>query len=199
MIVFDGSGSMAEIGYNLIEEPRIFEAREAIATVVPPVAERRRLGLLLYGPGGADACSGVDLRFAPREEAAGPIIDAVNALEPAGETPLTEAVREAAETLLTTGGPGDVVLVTDGKETCAGAPCQLATELSDTGVTVHVIGFKVRGPHFAWKEGVSDSYNQSETVARCLADATEGLYVGAETLEELIDALRTTLGCRIMM
>ena len=31
MIVFDGSGSMAEMGFNDIDEPRIFEARRAMA------------------------------------------------------------------------------------------------------------------------------------------------------------------------
>lgn len=70
MIVFDGSGSMAEMGFNDISEPRIFEARRAIANAVPQIAQTRRLGLVIYGPNGADECSGLDLRFAPIEDAA---------------------------------------------------------------------------------------------------------------------------------
>ena len=197
MIVFDGSGSMAEMGFNQIDDPRIFDARRAMAAVIPEVAPTRRLGLLVYGPGGAGECSGIDLRFPPIKDSAGPILGAVNGLEPAGGTPLTEAVREASEVLGQEGG--EVVLVTDGKETCGGMTCQLATDLSGDGVTVHVIGFRVRGEHFSWgSQGVTD-YTDSDTGARCLAEATGGEYVRSETLDDLISALRITLGCNIMM
>ena len=122
----------------------------------------------------------------------------INALEPAGDPPLTEAVRRAAELLTSTAGGGSVVLVTDGKETCGGAPCQLAAELASADLTLHVIGFKIRGEYFAWgSEGESD-YQNAETVSRCLADRTGGLYVSAETVDELIAAFRKTLGCNVL-
>ncbi|MEL7164588.1 MAG: VWA domain-containing protein [Pseudomonadota bacterium] len=198
MIVFDGSGSMAEMGFNLIDEPRIFEARRALADVLPEIAVQRRLGLLIYGPGGADTCSGVDLRFAPVENAAARITNAVEALQPTGDTALTVAVDTAAELLLERQSGGTVLLVTDGKETCGGAPCALAAELSGKDITVHVIGFKVRGEFFAWGEQAGEEYRNSETVARCLADRTGGLYVGAETVQDLIAAFRKTLGCKVL-
>ena len=198
MIVFDGSGSMAEMGFNDIEEPRIFDARRAMADVIPDIAARRRLGLVVYGPG-ADACAGVDLKFSPIADAAPRLLGEVNALQPAGDTPLTEAVKRAADVLIAESGGGVVVLVTDGKETCGGAPCQLAVELSDQRITLHVIGFKVRGSHFAWGSTGSNDYSDSEAVSRCLADRTGGVYVHTETLDQLKAALRTTLGCQIMM
>lgn len=199
MIVFDGSGSMAETGFNQLDEPRIFEARRAVADAIPAIAEVRRLGLIVYGPGGTDECSGLDLRFPPMADAEPRIIGAVEALRPSGDTALTEAVRMAAEVLEYRTRPGAVVLVTDGKETCGGAPCQLAAELAaeGAGLTVHVIGFKVRGDFFAWG-AERDSYTDAETVSRCLADRTGGLYVKAETLDELIAALRKTLGCQVL-
>jgi Ca-activated chloride channel family protein len=49
MLVFEGSGCMTELGCNLLEEPRIFEARCAIHNVVPDIAAQRRLGLFIYG------------------------------------------------------------------------------------------------------------------------------------------------------
>lgn len=196
MLVFDGSGSMAEMGFNDIDEPRIFDARRAVAQSIPEIAQHRKIGLLIYGPGGADGCSGVDLRFAPVPNAAPRILQAVNALQPAGETPLSDAVLKAAETLTQTSGGGTIVLVTDGKETCEGKPCQLATAITGSGVTVHVIGFKVRGSYFSW-ESKSD-YGHAETVSRCLADETGGLYLDTETVEELIAAFRKTLGCNAL-
>ncbi|UWR24077.1 VWA domain-containing protein [Sulfitobacter sp. S190] len=200
MIVFDGSGSMSEMGFNDLNQPRIFEAREALRTALPDIARSRRLGLVIYGPGGADMCSGVSLEFAPQENAAARIIGRVDALVPEGSTALTDAVALAARTLDHENRPATIVLVTDGKETCGGAPCRLAADLAATGVdtTVHVIGFKVRGDFFAWNSEGQSEYTEAETVSRCLADRTGGTYASAETLDELIAALRVTLGCNVL-
>jgi Ca-activated chloride channel family protein len=200
MIVFDGSGSMAEMGFNDINEPRIFEARRAMAAAIPQIAKNRRLGLVVYGPNGVDDCSGLDVRFAPMANAATPIIAAIEALEPSGSTALTEAVRMALQTLKYKSQPATVILVTDGKETCGGLPCALATQVaaSDTDTTIHVIGFKTRGAFFSWDRQNDNDYNVSESVSRCLADQTGGTYTSAETLDQLTAALRKTLGCQLL-
>ncbi|WP_223274985.1 VWA domain-containing protein [Tateyamaria sp. syn59] len=201
MIVFDGSGSMAEMGFNQIDEPRIFEARRAMRTVMPQVEQFRRIGLIVYGPGGAGGvgeCSGIELRFGPRTGAAEAVIAAVENLQPEGRTALTEAVALAAKTLGSPEKPGTVVLVTDGKETCGGQTCALAAQLSGTALTVHVIGFKVRGEHFGWETEGDTDYLNSVSVAQCLAIQTGGEYVGTETVDELIAAMNRTLGCNLL-
>ena len=108
-------------------------------------------------------------------------------------------VTRAAAALNYREQPATVVLVTDGKETCGGTPCELATHLATEGVgtVVHVIGFKVRGDFFDWSRE-ANQYNDAEAVSRCLADTTGGKYVSAETLDELIAALRVTLGCNVL-
>ena len=200
MVVFDGSGSMAEMGFNLLSEPRILSARRAVRQVMPRLAAARRLGLIVYGPGQGQLCGHVDLRFSPIPDAAPRIIGEIDALAPDGETPLTDAVRQAAEVLDFTRRPGVVVLVTDGKETCGGAPCQLATRLAAEGadLTVHVIGFKVEPAHFNWPNVRASERSPGTTVAKCLADRTGGKYVSTETVEELAAALRETLGCQLI-
>lgn len=200
MIVFDGSGSMAEMGFNDISEPRIFEARRAMANALPIIAQNRRLGLVIYGPNGTDECSGVEVRFPPTADAASPIIAAINALEPDGSTALTQAVELAAQTLDYERQPATILLVTDGKETCSGMPCLLASELAADGfdTTVHVIGFKVRGTFFSWDRQADNDYNTAESTSRCLADRTGGTYTNAETLDQLIAALRDALGCQLL-
>lgn len=197
MVVFDGSGSMAEMGYNLLDEPRIYDARRAVRTVMPQVAPTRRIGLVTYGFGRRESCASVVVRFSPEPDAADRIIAEIDRLHPAGETPLTEAMLQAARVLEYETKPGEIVLVTDGKETCGGSPCQLAGDLAaGADLTVHVIGFRVRGEHFVWPDQPQDE--MVEPVARCLADRTGGLYVQAETLDDLIGALRQTLGCQIL-
>ena len=197
MLVFDGSGSMAEMGFNLLDRPRILEAREAVHAVMPHIAPVRRLGLIVYGPGDSGGCGNIALRFAPMRDAGPRVVAEIDGLQPDGETPLTEAVAQAAGVLLAGSMDGTVVLVTDGKETCNGSPCELAAQLAADapGLTVHVIGFKVRSDHFGW---VQHTNIMSTTVAECLAEQTGGRYVPAESVDELAEALDETLGCRLI-
>ncbi len=199
MLVFDASGSMASAGYNELEIPRIHEALTAVRRVLPQVTQFRRIGLMVYGPGPRDACQNIEVRLAPAYNSAGPIIRELEKVQPSGNTPLTQAVRDAAEVLDYRNKPAVVVLVTDGDETCGGAPCRLAPTLvgKAAAVTVHVIGFKVRDRFFQWRSQ-SPSDDPPEMAARCLADMTGGTYSSTETTEELVAALRKTLGCPVV-
>ena len=199
VLVFDGSGSMGEIGFDSGADTRIVEARAAVRRAMPGIAPFRRVGLLIYGPGPNDACGNIELRFAPRPDAAGPVIDAIDGLRPDGLTPLTVAVAQAAEVLDYRSRPGVVVLVTDGNETCGGRPCALADALAAEArdLTVHVIGFRAVVDFFRWNNPEQDPHT-STTVARCLADATGGLFVTTETVDELVAALQATLGCPVI-
>ena len=200
MLVFDGSASMDELSFDLQKATRIADARKAMRDAMPDIAPFRRVGLLVYGPGPLDACSNIDLRFGPIADAATPIIDAVETLQPKGLTPLAASVRQAAEALDHRQAPGIVVLVTDGNETCGGRPCALGDALAQESadLTVHVIGFKVIVDFFSWDNPEQQSYEDGNTVAKCLADRTGGMYVSTETVEELADALRVTLGCALI-
>ena len=199
MLVFDGSASMDEISFETGPNTRIVEARQAIRHAIPQIAPYRRVGLMIYGPGPYGACQNLDLRFEPVANAAGPVIDAIEALRPDGLTPLTEAVRQAAEALEHRKRAGVVVLVTDGNETCGGRPCEMAQALRATAqdLTIHVIGFRAVVDFFAWNNPEQDPHT-STTVARCLSDETGGLFVKTETVDELVAALQRTLGCPVI-
>lgn len=196
MLVFDGSASMAEVGYDAAAPTRIEEARAAMRRAMPQIAPVRRVGLLIYGPGGADSCSGIGLRFVPMADAAEPVIGALEALNPGGLTPLAESVEAAAEVL---GGRGIVVLVTDGNETCGGRPCALGRDLAARapGLVVHVIGFRVVKDPFSWNSPEA-RLTGDQSVARCLADRTGGHFVLTETVDELAQALQRVLGCAVI-
>ncbi len=200
MLVFDGSASMNEVGFDISKPTRIVEARQAMRDAMPDIAPFRRVGLLVYGPGPRESCSNIDLRFGPISDAAMPVIEAVDGLTPKGLTALSASVQRAAEALDYRRAPGVIVLVTDGNETCGGRPCalgdQLAREAAD--LTVHVIGFKVIVDFFSWDNPEQQSYEDGNTVAKCLADRTGGMYVSTETVDELADALRVTMGCLLI-
>lgn len=190
MIVFDASGSMSgnqELGIPN-SKPRIDEVRWALAQVLPSATRYRRVGLVTYGPGPYNQCN-VSLALKPTANAAKKIMRAVNRIIPAGKTPLTSGVEQAAEALDYRNNPGVIVVVTDGEETCGRAPCELAKRLHDNAarLTIHVIGFRYSGYSWTGQNSVMD--------LMCLANENNGLYIKANNEEELADALEKTLDC----
>lgn len=184
MIVFDASGSMGGTDMNSVT-PRIGKVRKALAQVLPEVAPIRPIGLTVYGPGYGNNCDSVELRVKPVIDATETIMAEVTALVPAGRTPLTAGVKLAADALAYRDKPATIILITDGEETCGGNPCGVAAQLKREAkdLTIHVIGYKdplAAGGAFG---------------SRCMADATGGQYTAVETTDDLIAALRKTLGC----
>lgn len=193
MIVFDASGSMAgnTVQGLFSDKSRIGEVRAALAQVLPDVTRFRRVGLITYGPGPYQHCN-VRLNFPPEPNASQHILGIVNEINPAGKTPLVNAVVAAARIFEHVSAPGTIVLLTDGEETCGGDPCELGKLLKQKSehLTVHVIGYQLRS--FRWTG--AQSYLQT----KCLAEETGGYYITADNREDLIEAFRKTLGCPMM-
>jgi Ca-activated chloride channel homolog len=193
MIVFDVSGSMSGDGWGYGSETagtvsRLDKVRGTLAEALPSITRIRRVGLITFGPGPYNQCN-VRLDLRPTENAAAAILDAIKALTPAGKTPLTAAVAEAADVLDFRNKPGLIVVVTDGEETCGGSLCDLGKKLhaEASRLTVHVISLRVRGISWVGEQSVLD--------AKCLAEQNGGLYLTAETQDDLKDAIDKTLGC----
>lgn len=193
MIVFDASGSMS--GNQTLgipnSKPRIDEVRWALGQVLPSAARFRRVGLVTYGPGPYNQCN-VSLDLKPTANAAKPIMRAVNSIIPAGKTPLTSGVEQAAEALDYRNKPGVIVVVTDGEETCGRSPCDLARTLRQNAaqLTVHVIGFRYSGYSWTGESSIMD--------LMCIADENNGLYIKANDEEQLVEALKKTLDCPML-
>lgn len=178
LIIMDGSGSM----WGRIDgRPKLEIARETTAQVLARIPAQHRIGLMAYGHRTRGDCSDIELLVPPAAGTAGAIRDAVNRMRFQGRTPLTEAVRQAAEVLRSTEEPANVVLITDGIETCDADPCALASELHAAGVgfTAHVIGFGL-------------SREEGARVA-CIAENTGGRYIPARDAGSLAEALAATV------
>ena len=196
MLVFDASGSMSGDGWGYGSEnptavSRIDKVRIALTKVLPSITANRRVGLITYGPGPYQQCN-VELNFPPLDNAAGRIMATVKGLTPAGKTPLSSAIEQAADVLEFRTKPGVIVVLTDGEETCGGSPCSLGKKLHEEAMqlTVHIIGLRVKGLSWTGEQNVLD--------AECLAEKNGGLYIPVETEEELIAALEKTLSCPIL-
>lgn len=178
MIVMDGSGSM----WGQIDGRAKLEiARDTVADVLGQIPADQELGLIAYGHRRKGDCSDIEVMVQPSAGTGPQISDRVNAMRFLGKTPLSQAVRQAAEALRYDEAAATVVLVTDGLETCDADPCALGRELEATGLnfTTHVIGFGL-------------TRDEGAQVA-CLAETTGGRYIEARNAADLAVALGTTI------
>lgn len=178
IIVLDASGSM----WGQIEgTPKLQIARETLREVLQSVPGDLELGLIAYGHREKGNCADIEVIVEPGPGTGSAIADAADSMRFLGMTPLSAAVRQAAETLRYGEEKATVVLITDGIETCNADPCALGAELEDTGVdfTAHVVGF-----------GLSEE--EGRQVA-CLAENTGGRYIEAGDAASLSEALVETV------
>jgi Ca-activated chloride channel family protein len=178
ILVFDASGSM----WGKVENKTKIEiARQVVGNLLASIPQDRQLGLIAYGHRRDGDCNDIE-ELAPVGNDREAIRKAVNVLNPKGKTPLSAAVKMAAEKLHYTSEKSTVILVSDGMESCKADPCALGVALEATGVdlTVHVIGFGLE----------SDTESAG---LKCLAAATGGKYFSASNANELSRALAQTV------
>lgn len=178
IIILDASGSMwAQID----GKPKLEIARESLRTVLQSVPADDEIGFMAYGHRTKGSCDDIELIVPPQAGSASAISAAADSMKFLGKTPLTAAVKQAAEALKYTEDKATVVLITDGLETCGGDPCALGKELKESGVdfTADVVGFGLTA-------------DEGKQIA-CLAENTGGKYIQASDEKALQDALVETV------
>lgn len=174
MLILDASGSM----WGRVDgREKIVVAREVVGDVLSGIGDRVLLGVMAYGHRAKGDCNDIETVVPTGPVDAGRTLAVINALNPKGKTPISEAVRRAAGELRHSEAKATVILVSDGLETCEADPCALASELEKSGVdfTVHVVGFDLK--------------NEDTRTLQCLADNTGGKYLSADNADELTSAI----------
>lgn len=176
LIVFDASGSM----WGQIDGTTKIEiAREAFDAARSGLSGRQSaVGLMAYGHRRKGDCGDIELLVDPTTGTIGRVADVVATLTPKGKTPLSDALRQAAERLRHVENRATVVLFSDGVETCNADPCAVAAELEQAGLdfTAHVIGFDI-------------SAEADRAQLSCIAENTGGLYRDAGNAADVAAAL----------
>ncbi|MEM8951922.1 MAG: vWA domain-containing protein, partial [Pseudomonadota bacterium] len=178
ILVLDASGSM----WGQIEGThKITIARDVIGGLLENWDPNVHLGVTAYGHREKGNCADIEALTPVGKVDRPSIMASVETLNPKGKTPLTDAVRQAAEQLRHTEERATVILVSDGKETCDADPCAAAAELEASGVdfTVHVVGF--------------DLDAEEKAQLQCIADGTGGQFLNAANAAELHEAMATTV------
>ncbi|MBI4273229.1 MAG: VWA domain-containing protein [Rhizobiales bacterium] len=183
-LVLDASGSMnAKLPDGAI---RIDAAKAAVADLVGKLAGDTRLAFRVYGhqsPTQQKNCKDTQLLvgFDGVANNKSAVLAASRGIRAQGYTPITYVLKLAAEDLgKESTASRVVVLVSDGKETCAGDPCATAKALADADakLVVHTVGLGVDAA--------------ARYQLQCIANVARGIYVGAESTAELTAALGRT-------
>lgn len=175
MLVLDASGSMWQ---QIDGRSKVEIAREAVGGMLQRWDAGTALGLIAYGHRRRGDCADIEVLIEPTGFDRAGLTRTVQGLNALGMTPITDAVRRAAEVLRYTEHKATVILVSDGEETCNADPCALGKELEAQGIdfTAHVIGFDLpEGP--------------ARQQLQCLARQTGGRYLEARDADQLNDAL----------
>lgn len=174
IIILDASGSM----WGQIDgKPKIEIARDSITELIETLDPNIELGLMAYGHREKGDCEDIELLVEPGIVNKTAFLSNVTSIIPKGKTPLTDAVEQAAHFLKYEEEKANVILVSDGLETCDRDPCELASNLAKNGIgfRAHIIAFDLTAEE-------SESF-------RCLADETGGAFLQAQDAATLKDAL----------
>jgi len=175
LIVYDSSNSMWG---ELADKSRKYEAgRTALSNFLDGNLGQRQVGFRAYGHRRKTDCRDSELvvPFSDAASAKAPIESAVTSIRPTGKTPITYSLQEGLKDFA--GAPGDILLISDGIETCDADPCDLMREwrASNVSIRVHVVGV-----------GLNDMERRAMS---CIAAESGGQYFDADSAEGFEDAL----------
>lgn len=177
LLILDASGSM----WQKVEgEFKIAVARTVLKNLLDELPSNSKVGLIAYGHRRKGDCADIETVTPLGALDKASLSQKIDALDPKGKTPITDAVKAAFESVRSKEEQTTIVVVSDGLETCGGDPCETVEEAKKAGLkfVMHVIGFDLG------KENVSQ--------LECAAQAGEGLYLSASNAEELSAALKQT-------
>ena len=188
-LILDLSGSMArDIGGG---ETRMEAAKRVMNDVIDALPEREgvNVGFRIYGHLGDNteagrnvSCQSSDL-VVPIQGVNKPALrDQVAAAQPIGWTPIALSLQRAGGDFQPGEGvSNNILLVTDGEETCGGDPCGVAESLATgaANVRTHVVGFALN--------------EEQARLVSCIAERGGGLNLRAASARELSNAIFSVL------
>jgi Ca-activated chloride channel family protein len=120
LFILDASGSMkAKIG----NQEKMAIAKDVMTSILRDLPDTIQVGLEVYGHRAKGDCGDIELIAPVGRINKTALTQRIQAIDPKGMTPITQALQVAAEQLKTAEQETTVVLVSDGEETCKGDPC----------------------------------------------------------------------------
>ncbi|MGB7292227.1 MAG: VWA domain-containing protein [Thermodesulfobacteriota bacterium] len=170
LYILDGSGSM----WGQVDGvPKIQTAKEVLGNLMGDLPSDTKVGLMTYGHRAEGDCEDVEVLAPIGSVKLAELRKKLEEIKPKGKTPIGFALESSlAEFQSFKGENNNVILISDGIETCGGDPSETAAELAASGVNlrVHVVGFDVTEEQRSQLEAIASSgggkyFNASSTEA----------------------------------
>ena len=175
-VILDGSGSMW--GQLPDGTHKITAAREVVERFHAEDYAGRELAFRVYGHRRKGDCSDTELvvPFSPPGQAILEMATFSDQVNPKGKTPIARSLRAALEDF--GDRPGEIILISDGIETCDEDPCALVRQWreSNVDIRVHVVGL-----------GLQD---EERSAMQCISDAAGTPYHDAQSAAEIVAGLQ---------
>ncbi|WP_245617229.1 VWA domain-containing protein [Knoellia subterranea] len=181
LLMLDASGSMKAKDPSGLT--KIEAAKKALTGVVGALPESAQVGLRVYGAtvdGGGKptpaACADTKLVHPIGALDKAGMTTTIAAIKALGETPIAHSLEEAMKDL-GADGKRNIVLVSDGEESCVPDPCPVVKKLTANGIDLQIdtVGFGVNA--------------KARTQLQCIADAGNGSYFDAKDADQLNTSL----------
>ncbi len=181
--ILDVSGSMAILGKD--GKSRFEAAIDSLGSLLTGIDSRgEQAGVLLFSHR-TGRCDDIEARVDITPKPRAGILRAISGLRPRGATPLSGSLDAAKEALARSRLPlKNVILLSDGFESCKGSPEDSARALreGDPAVRVHVVG-------------IGAEKNLADKLRR-IAMAGGGTYHGGNSAAQLMRALEDAMASR---
>lgn len=176
LFILDGSNSM----WGQVEGvAKIQTAKDVLSELLTGLSPDTSVGLMAYGHRVRDDCSDVETLAPIGALNARDLATRIKNLTPKGKTPIAYSIRSSAANFAgLKEKDNQIVLISDGIESCEGDPCAEAAALArqGVGVKVHVVGFNVE--------------EAAREQLQCIAEKGNGSYFDAQNAEGFQQALR---------
>jgi len=182
-VVLDASDSMAEKDAGN-GETRMDAAKKAANDTVKTLADKAETTVIAYGSKESNApdnrekgCKDITTLAPLGKNKPEDLEGKINELAPKGYTPIGNAIKKAAAELGDS-GTRNIILVSDGIDTCAPPPvCEVAKDIAGDGIdlAIHTVGFKVD--------------NKAQKELECISEVSGGTYSSADDTDALQEAL----------
>lgn len=175
LLIVDSSNSM----WGQIDgKPKMETARTTLGELVSDLPADTRMALMAYGHTREKDCNDIELLSALGKDTPDMLSKLIGSLTPTGKTPIAGALEKSKDAFKGLEGQNNnIVLISDGIESCDGDPCAVAKSLGESGIKVraHVIGFGV-------------SKDESKQLG-CIAENSGGKYFDASSTESFNEAV----------
>jgi hypothetical protein len=185
LILLDMSMSMREPLKRDSEGHKIQKvdaAKDVLFKALLKIPNDVNVGLRVFGQSAqpaAFACNATALLVPPGTNNRKSMMTKIRPLIPTGMTPLTYAIRSAAESdLRALPGKKTIILISDGQDTCGEDPCAYIKSLRSRGINIKldIVGLNIE------ENAARDQLN-------CIAANSGGKYYNADTAAKLIESI----------